>query len=81
MSRWGVEIGDTVEIHGDSVRYAGNTSERLGIGEWGLPTVYYRGKREEMVGWQLREENGSPDKMSGYVGLARFLECDLRGQR
>ena len=34
-----------------------------------------------MVGWQLREENGSPDKKSGYVGLARFLECDLRGQR
>jgi len=50
MSRWGVEIGDTVEIHGDSFRYAGNTSERLGIGEWGLPTVYYRKRRGELAG-------------------------------
>ena len=43
-------VRDTIEIHGDSFRYAGNTSERLGIGEWGLPTVYYRKRREELGG-------------------------------
>jgi len=43
-------VRDTIEIHRDSFRYAGNTSERLGIGEWGLPTVYCRKRREELAG-------------------------------
>jgi hypothetical protein len=50
IRHWRVEIGDTIEIHRDSFRYAGNTSERLGIGEWGLPTVYYRKRRGELAG-------------------------------